>query len=96
MPSYVIRVSWDGMISDNLKLATHLPQQMFKGDSFPACTAWSVSGNGPSPFLCVIWVLALRCGFVGVSRRSGGAEHGLFAGDIPEPGDGVGLHEFLR
>lgn len=31
---------------------------------------------------------------MGVSCRSGGAEHGLFAGDVPEPGDGVGLHEF--
>lgn len=50
--------------------------------------------SGSSPFLCVIWVLASRCGFVGVSCRSGGAEHGLFAGDVPEPGDGVGLHEF--
>lgn len=32
---------------------------------------------------------------MGVSRRSGGAEHGLFAGDVPELGDGVGLHEFV-
>lgn len=31
---------------------------------------------------------------MGVSCRSGGSEHGLFAGDVPEPGDGVVLHEF--
>lgn len=55
---------------------------------------WHGTDSRSSPFLCVIWVLASRCGFVGVSCRSGGAEHGLFAGDVPEPGDGVGLHEF--